>query len=124
YPSPAGLSIFFRDISERKRAEEAIRKSEERYRALIEQASDAIMITDNRGNFLDVNTSFCKHFGYSKDELMGFNVNKVIDAEQIETDPIRFDLLMAGQSVFRERKMVHKDGHIIEVEANVKMMPD
>jgi len=124
YPSPEGLSIFYRDISERKRAEEAIRKSEERYRALIEQASDAIMITDNRGNFLDVNTSFCTQFGYTKDELMGLNVGKVIDAEQLKNDPVRFDLLMAGETITRERMMIHKDGHIIEVEANVKMLPD
>lgn len=124
YPSHDGVSIFYRDISERKRAEEAIRKSEERYRALIEQASDAIMITDNRGNFLDINTSFCDKFGYTKDELMGLNVSKVIDADQLENDPVRFDLLMAGEAIFRERKMVHKDGHIIEVEANVKMLPD
>jgi len=124
YPSPEGVSIFYRDISERKQAEVAIRKSEERYRALIEQASDAIMITDNKGNFLDVNTSFCDQFGYTKDEMMGLHIGKVIDAEQLKNDPVRFDLLMAGENILRERKMVHKDGHIIEVEANVRMLPD
>ncbi|HET6994501.1 MAG TPA: PAS domain S-box protein, partial [Chitinophagaceae bacterium] len=124
YPSPVGLSIFYRDISERKRAEEAIRKSEERYRALIEQASDAIMITDNKGNFIDVNTSFCAKFGYSKEELKGLSIASVIDSEQLKNDPVRFDLLMAGQNILRERKMVHKNGGIIEVEANVKMLPD
>lgn len=124
YPSPDGVSIFYRDISERKRAEEAIRKSEERYRALIEQASDAIMITDNKGNFLDVNTSFCNQFGYTKEELMGLNVSKVIEAAQLRSDPVRFDLLMAGQTISRERRMIRKDGTLVEVEANIKMLPD
>jgi PAS domain S-box-containing protein len=124
YPSPAGLSIFFRDISERKRADEAIRKSEERYRALIEQASDAIMITDNKGNFIDVNTSFCTKFGYTKEDMKGLSIASVIDSDQLKNDPVRFDLLMEGENILRERKMVHKNGLVIEVEANVKMLPD
>jgi PAS domain S-box-containing protein len=124
YPSPAGLSIFFRDISERKRADEAIRKSEERYRALIEQASDAIMITDHKGNLIDVNTSFCTKFGYTKEDVKGLSIAALIDADQLKNDPVRFDLLMAGENILRERKMVHKNGSIIQVEANVKMLPD
>ncbi|HLG41505.1 MAG TPA: PAS domain S-box protein, partial [Chitinophagaceae bacterium] len=124
YPSPDGLSIFYRDITERKEAEEAIRTSEERYRALIEQASDAIMITDDKGNFIDVNAGFCNQFGYTKEELKGLNISKVMDPEQLKADPVRFDLLLAGQTIFRERRMMHKNGNMMEVEANVKMLPD
>lgn len=115
---------FIRDISERKKAEEAIRKSEERYRALIEQASDAIMITDQRGNFIEVNTSFCTLFGYTKEELKGMNIIRVIDPEQLKEDPVKFDRLLAGDTIFRQRRMMHKDGTIIEVEVNIKMLPD
>ncbi|HSU28180.1 MAG TPA: PAS domain S-box protein [Chitinophagaceae bacterium] len=115
---------FIRDITERKIAEEAIRISELRYRSLIEQASDAIMITDTQGTFLDINTSFCRNFGYEKEELIGNNISIVIDAQQLNNEPIRFDLLIAGQNIVRERKMLHKNGYVIEVEANVKMLPD
>ncbi|MDP4264417.1 MAG: PAS domain S-box protein [Bacteroidota bacterium] len=111
-------------IIQKSRLDKELRKSEERYKVLIEQASDAIMITDHRGNFSDVNTSFCNEFGYTKDELMGLNVSKVMDPEQLRTDPIRFDLLLAGQTISRERRMMHKNSGIIEVEANVKMLPD
>jgi PAS domain S-box-containing protein len=124
YPSPDGLSIFLRDITEKKATETALKISEERYRALIEQASDAIMITDGNGTFLEVNTSFCTKFGYLKEELLGNNVSMVIDPEQYKKDPIRFDLLLAGQNIIRERRMIRKDGTIIEVEANVKRIPD
>jgi PAS domain S-box-containing protein len=124
YPSPDGLSIFFRDITEKKTTELALKISEERYRALIEQASDAIMITDETGTFLEINPSFCTKFGYPKEELLGKNVSLVIDPEQYKKDPTRFDLLLAGQSIVRERRMMHKDGTILEVEANVKMLPD
>ena len=60
YPSSTGLSILFREITARKMAEEELKRTELRYTALIEQASDAIMITDSQGNFLDVNSSLCK----------------------------------------------------------------
>jgi PAS domain S-box-containing protein len=121
--SPAIIGTVL-DISERKQAEEAIRRSEERYRSIIEQASDAIMITDQAGDFIEVNSAMCKQFGYTKEELLRLNVAQLIDPGQLETDPIHFDLLLAGKSVFRERRMMHKDRTIIEVEANVKMLPD
>ncbi len=112
------------DMSERKKADEEIRKSELRYRSLIEQASDAIMITDQAGNFLDVNTSFCTLFSYTKEELIGVNIRKLIDPEQLKRKPMRFEELLIGNQVFSERNMLHKNGTIIQVEANVKMLPD
>ncbi len=115
---------FIRDITERVMAREALKESEERYRSVIEQASDAIMITDEKGDFLEVNSSFCKRFGYTKEELTRMNVKAVIDPLQLKADPIRFDLLGSGQHIFRERKMMHRDGRVIEVEANIKMLPD
>ncbi|HKR06376.1 MAG TPA: PAS domain S-box protein [Bacteroidia bacterium] len=115
---------FLRDITERKKAEEELQKSELRYRSLIDQASDAIMITDNTGNFSDVNISLCKMFGYTREELLVMNIASLIDPEQIRTDPIRFDMIMKGHSVLRERRMMDRNGKITEVEANVKMLPD
>ncbi|MGZ3750056.1 MAG: PAS domain S-box protein, partial [Mucilaginibacter sp.] len=50
------------------------RKSEEKYRSLIEHASDAIYVVDFKGNFTDVNASLCKMTGYTREELMGLNV--------------------------------------------------
>lgn len=112
------------DVTDQKRIEEELRKSEQRYRSLIEQASDYIMITDSTGNFIDVNSSLCKTFGYTREELLSQNISQIIDPIQLKKDPIRFDLLLQGQSMLRERRMMNKDGTIIEVEANVKMLPD
>ena len=112
------------DITEQKQIEDELRKSKERYQSLIEQASDYIMITDTKGNFTDVNSSLCKAFGYSKEELLGMTINDIIDPVQLKTDPIRFDLLRDGKTILRERRMMSKDGTIIDVEANVKLLPD
>jgi PAS domain S-box-containing protein len=119
-----GAYIVTRDITERKKAESEVRKSEERYRSLIEQASDYIMITDQKGNFIDVNSSLCKEFGYKREELLKMNISSLIDPLQLKHDPIRFDLLITGAAMLRERRMMNKDGSVIEVEANVKMLPD
>lgn len=115
---------FLRDISERKTVEEELRKSEMRYRSLIEQASDAIMITDFKGNFLDVNQSLCRMFGYSKPELLQMNIAALIDPEELKVRPMAFDRLAAGLHVFSERRMMHRNGNIIDVEANVKQVDD
>jgi PAS domain S-box-containing protein len=118
------VSAVIRDITQRKKAEEELRISEQRYRSLIEQASDAIMITDQTGNFLDVNSSFCEMLGYEKKELLKLNARDLIDPNQLKKEPLRFDKLLRGEHVFSHRGMLHKNGTIIEVEANVKMIPD
>lgn len=124
HPSASGITVVFKDITERKKAEEEWRQADLHYHALIEQASDAIMITDKAGNFIEANPSMCELLGYTRDELMGKHVATLIDPEQLKSDPFRLDRNAAGQPELRERRMVHKNGTIIEVEANVKLAPD
>lgn len=69
YPSPAGLSVFFRDITEQKEHADELKASEEKYRTLVEQASDAILISDDKGKYIDVNPGACKLLGYTREEL-------------------------------------------------------
>ncbi|MFI5156489.1 MAG: PAS domain S-box protein, partial [Chitinophagales bacterium] len=124
YPSSAGLSILIREITARKKTASNLQAAELRYRSVIEQASDAIMITDIKGNFFDVNSSLCKMFGYEKEELLRMNISSLIDPEQLRVDPIQNDRIAQGLSILRERRMMHRSGGIVEVEANVKMLPD
>lgn len=94
------------------------------YHSLFEQATDAIMVTDFQGNFLDVNSSFCTLFGYEKAALLSMNIKSLLDPEHYQEKPIRFDLLAIGENIFNERKMVHKNGTVIHVEANAKKLCD
>ena len=103
---------------------EKLRKSEFYYRSIIENASDAIMITNIRGEFSEVNSFMCELLGYTIEELLKLNIQQLIDPDQLKIDPMSFDLLTTGQTFVKDRRMLHKNGTIIEVRANVKMLPD
>ena len=57
-------------------------KSEEKYRSLIEQASDAIFVIDYKGNIIDANASMCRMVGYAHAELLKTNVTLLLDPEE------------------------------------------
>jgi PAS domain S-box-containing protein len=99
-------------------------KCNENYHFLFEQATDAIMVTDFNGNLKNVNSSLCTMFGYTREELLELNVRALLDPEHVRTNPLRFDLLATGKSIFNERKMVHKNDTVIYVEANAKKFMD
>ena len=98
--------------------------SEARYRMLIEQASDGIFLIDKDGKYLDMNESGFKMLGFSKNELLGMKLSDTIDAENLISDPIRWDELNSGKIVITERVMNKKDGNKIFVETSKRQLPD
>jgi PAS domain S-box-containing protein len=112
------------DLTAREKAQREIKENEKKYRSLFEQASDPILVTDFKGNFTDINGSFCKLFGYTKKELLRMNIISLICPNQLRDRPLRNDLLIKGKHIFSERLMVHKNGTIIETEANLKKFGD
>ena len=72
------------EITERKRAEEILRKSESRYRTMMEQAADAVFVHDETGRIVDVNEKACQNLGYSHEELLSMSIGDV-DPEAIQT---------------------------------------
>ncbi len=67
----ARLAVFAHDITERKRAEEALRENEEKYRLLVESQTDLVVKVDLAGRFLFVSPSYCEMFGKTEEELLG-----------------------------------------------------
>ena len=76
---PVGIIGVSRDITERKRAEEAIRESEEKYRTILKDMDDVYFEVDIKGNITFVNASSCKMSGYSEEELLGMPFKKISD---------------------------------------------
>ncbi len=100
-----GYSKVMRDIDERRRAEEAIRESEGRLRAIVETAADGIITLDDGGHITSFNPAAVRLFGYAPDEVMGWNLNRLLlipDGDGRST-PVE-SLVGVGREVVGRRK--------------------
>ena len=70
-PAVTGIVLNLHDVTERKRAEEALRESEEKLRVMFESTSEGIAVTDLKGKILDVNDAILRMSGLSREELVG-----------------------------------------------------
>jgi len=71
YPHADGISVYFHEITAKREAEQALRKSEQRFRKLFNQAGDSVMIVDGALRIVSVNDRACARFGYSREEFLG-----------------------------------------------------
>jgi two-component system, LuxR family, sensor kinase FixL len=107
----------FRDITDRKRAEEALRKSEEKYRTLFEQSVEGIYLHDLEGNILDVNRIAVLQSGYSKEELLRMNVLDLLPGKIESEDILRqWKEWPAEQRFTFKIKHGRKNGTVFPVE--------
>lgn len=123
YSKGIGMWAIIRDISERKRFENELVKSEEKYRTIIELAADTILLGDSKGDLIGANQKATELTGYSIDELMGRNISTLFSSPVLANHPLRFDLLKAGEVLVNERVICRKDGREVTVEMNSKKMP-
>ncbi|PJZ53758.1 hybrid sensor histidine kinase/response regulator [Leptospira adleri] len=112
----AGIAI------ERKRIEDLKSESEARYRSLVEQASDTIFLTDQDGKYVEINPSGCSLLGYTKEEFSNLTIWDVIEPEDLKKNPLRMKELRTSKPVLSERKLVRKDGSVVPVEINAKIL--
>ena len=119
-----GAIVVFRDVSDQKRAEEAVRRSEERYRTLVEQASVGIFITDRDGKYLDANTTGCAILGYSRDELLAKSLPDIVYANDAAGWREAFAKVVQGEPALLEMRLNQKSGGLLRVEVSAKLMPE
>ena len=110
---PLGVAAFFKDISERKKAEELLRESEAKYSALVEQAQDGVAIIQDEV-FKFVNTASASVTGYAVEELIGMPFLDILAPESREMAAWIYTLLLSGEKVppLFEVKLICKDGNI------------
>jgi PAS domain S-box-containing protein len=114
-----------RDITERKRAEEAIRTSEANYRAILDAANDAIFAHDvDTGLILEVNRTMCEMYGYTAEEAKQLSISDLSAEEPPYTQQSAFEWLSRakdGEPQLFEWKAKHKSGRLFWVEVNLKV---
>ncbi len=113
------------DITERKKAQEALRESEEKYRSIFNTASGLITSVDRNGTILDCNVRIKDLLGYEKDEVAGQSIAKIIHPDYMEKARACLNkILVDGFAHHKEFKMVRKNNEIIDVEINAAGVKD
>lgn len=121
-----GLAVTFRNITDRKRAEIALRDSEERFRAIFEQAAVGIAKTTLGGQFIRVNPGFCQIVRYAESELLQKNWQAITHPDDIEADREYVSSLLSGniQTFSLEKRLVCKDRAVRWANVTVSAMRD
>ncbi len=110
------------DITKRKLAEEALRKSEKQYHTILHTALDGFWIVDLRGHFIDVNDAYCTIIGYSRNELLDMTIPDVEVIENSAGIESRMQDIIDNGSIRFESRHRCKDGRIVDLDISVSYL--
>lgn len=112
------------DVTERKKAEEALRRSEERFASSFEYAAIGIALVALDGRWLKVNRALCQIVGYSSEELLAKTFQEITHPNDLEKDLEYVRQMLTGQipTYQMEKRYIHKEGHIVWVLLSVSLV--
>lgn len=114
-PSVQAIVINFRDITERKHVEDALRESESKFRQIFETTNIGISLHNSKGQFLTGNPSILKLLGYTIEEYTCLTIEDISHPDDIQKDIVPFRELWEGKrdSYITEKRNFHKNGQAI-----------
>ena len=127
YKLPGGEIVsLFDDVSERKRAEDALRESEARFRATFENAAVGFAHVGMDGSWLRVNQRLCEIVGYSRQELLTKTFQDITHPDDLATDLDRFARLKHGEitSYGMDKRYIRKGGDVVWIRLTVALQRD
>jgi len=121
--NPLYTADQFIDITRRKKAEQALQRSEALFRAIVDNASDLIIVRDLQYRCQYASPAYLTFLGYSPDELLGTEPTLIVHPEdQPFARQVMTAVLEDGQSRVGKFRYLHKDGRALHMEANVGML--
>jgi len=123
---PVSIWAIIYDITERKRSQEDLARSEEKYRQLHQSMMDGFSNIDMKGRYVEFNDSFLDMLGYSPEELRQVEFRKITPEKwhKFEDTVIREQLFGRGYSDVYEKEYIRKDGTVFPVELRAVLLRD
>lgn len=103
------------DITDRKNAEEKLRKSEEKFRRIVETAGEGFLLTDEELKIIDVNNAYCRMLGYTREELLGKTFLEFAGDEFRSYMKANKDHFLSQEIRELEGDVIAKDGRVIPI---------
>jgi PAS domain S-box-containing protein len=112
---PQAIIAHIQDISERLRAEAALRESEARFRIAFDNAPTGMSIIASNGSYIAVNPRLCRMFGYSREEFLGDKIELVTHPDDVARSNEWIRKKITGEACEEdfEKRFIHKDGHVV-----------
>ena len=120
------LLVVCQDVTERKRMEDALRESEERFRATFNQAAVGICHVAPDGHLLRINQKYCELVGYTEEELIALTIKEITHPDDQETSMQNYQLLLEGklENYSLGKRYIRKDGSIVWVNLTASKVFD
>jgi diguanylate cyclase (GGDEF)-like protein/PAS domain S-box-containing protein len=125
-----GEPLYFvsqiQDVTERKRAESALRESEQRFRGSFESAATGMALVGIDGRFLRVNRSLCEILGYPERGLLGKTFQEITHPDDLDADLDQVRRMLVGEirTYQMEKRYFHKEGHVVWALLSVSLVHD
>lgn len=120
-----GAVVTFRDISDRRRVEKALRESEQKYRLIFDSAASLIFSVDQQGFIIDCNARIYQMLGYTQTEVIGRQLVDFFEPdEQEKIKELLSEVVTKGFEYDNQYMMVHKDRSSIKIRMNIAVARD
>ena len=130
-PALSAFVVTLRDITQRRllesalhRSEEDLRRSEAQYRALIEEAADAILVVDSSGRIIEANPTACALTGYPRPELLSLGILDTYPPEERVAAAAQMAALPVGERIVKQRRLRRRNGSDAMVEISARRLAD
>ncbi len=125
-PAVRGIIATSRDVTARKRAEEARWASEARFKSLFEHAPIGVVLINRDGRFLIANAAVQHILGYHEAEFSRLTIAEVTHPDDVAPNRTLFEEVLAGEygSMPRRKRYIHKDGHLVWVQLAASVIRD